>query len=311
MKSIYLGSLLAFLAVSVDAHGRMIAPPARGFMGRLDQFNFAPIDYDDDGLSAGGIGATSGGRHGVCGDPYSQASPREHETGGKYGLFPKYRERAITSCYAPGAVIDIDIQITANHRGSFTFGLCKLHGKNDKETEDCFVDLLQPNGNLQWPLPGGNKNFRLQYALPSNVECDGDAHCVLRWVYTGGNNAGVGPDGQEHFWNCADIYISNACNGTNPFPTPVPTHQPSPDDGSGGYYPPAPTTKAPKPTLVPTVTPRPTATTAPSTSTSPPTGAPGDKCNGQKNVCYWPASQQIVPYGKSDCALFSSFVWCP
>ncbi|OQR98859.1 hypothetical protein ACHHYP_07761 [Achlya hypogyna] len=280
--------VLTAIAGSVLGHGRMIAPPARGFMGRLDQFSFAPIDYDDDGLNAGGIGATTGGSHGVCGDP-------------------TVNERAITSCYAPGSTIDIDIQITANHRGGFFFALCKLNGRSDTETEACFQDLVQPNGNKQWKLPGGNKVFSMQYVLPAGLTCDGDSHCVLRWWYLGGNNPG-GPDQQENFWNCADIYISNSCAGTNPFPTPVPTDRPSPDDGSGGY-PPAPTTQTSKPT----VTPKPTTTVTPTKSQTPtltPTTAPGGQCDGKRNVCYWPATQQVVPYGQADCAQFSSFIWC-
>ncbi|KAF0713977.1 Aste57867_4123 [Aphanomyces stellatus] len=149
-----------------------------------------PPDYDDDGLSAGGIGSTSGGKYGVCGDPYNGV--REHETGGKYGLFPKYGAKAIAGCYKPGQVMDLAVQITANHKGYFQFGLCKLNSKGDKETEDCFQSLAQPNGEKQWQLPRGTQIFNMKYQLPAGVTCDGDSHCVLRWWYTGWNNAEVG-----------------------------------------------------------------------------------------------------------------------
>ncbi|KAF0708533.1 hypothetical protein As57867_004610, partial [Aphanomyces stellatus] len=149
-----LASALALVA-TVHAHGRMTFPPHRGWIGRLPNHKDIPIDYSDNGLNAGGIAQTSGGKHGVCGDAY--AGVREHETGGIYGLFPTLGAKAIGACYTPGQTIDITIQVTANHMGHFTFGLCKLNGKHDKETEECFQVLAQPNGQEQWPVPSGNQ----------------------------------------------------------------------------------------------------------------------------------------------------------
>ncbi|KDO27650.1 hypothetical protein SPRG_06921 [Saprolegnia parasitica CBS 223.65] len=202
-------AVLASSAVLTDAHGRLLTPPHRGWIGRLPDFKHVPIDYDDNGLSAGGVGVTSKGPHGTCGDLYSSATPRAHENGGKYGLFPTYGAKAIGGCYAPGATMKLEVQITANHKGYFTFGLCKLDKPSDVETEGCFQPLAQPNGQDKWPLPPGNDVFKMQYNLPRNVTCDGDAHCVLRWWYMGGNNWGAAA--QEQFWNCADIYISHTC----------------------------------------------------------------------------------------------------
>ncbi|KAF0712866.1 hypothetical protein As57867_004609, partial [Aphanomyces stellatus] len=187
----------------------MTLPPHHGYIGRLPNHKDIPIDYSDNGLNAGGIAQTSSGKHGVCGDAY--VGVREHETGGIYGLFPTLGANAIGACYTPGQTIDITIQVTANHMGHFTFGLCKLNGKHDKETVECFQVLAQPNGQEQWPVPSGNQDFTMKYTLPQGVTCDGDSHCVIRWVYEGGNNPGVGPLGQEWFWNCADVYISNTC----------------------------------------------------------------------------------------------------
>ncbi|KAF0689372.1 Aste57867_19177 [Aphanomyces stellatus] len=204
---------LALFAATTNAHGRMTKPAHRGYIGKLPEFkDVVPIDYSDNGLNAGGIAQTSGGKHGVCGDPYSGV--REHETGGTYGVFPTQGAKAIAACYAPGSTIDITVQVTANHMGVFHFGLCKLNGKADKETEECFQTLAQPNGQQTWPVSSGNQDFTTQWVLPQGVTCDGDSHCVLRWEYEGGNNPGVGPLGQEWFWNCADVYISNTCGAT-------------------------------------------------------------------------------------------------
>ncbi|RHZ08863.1 hypothetical protein DYB26_006835 [Aphanomyces astaci] len=206
--------IMAMMAHDASAHGRLLVPPHRGYIGSLPQFkDFVPKNYGDHSLNAGGIGQTKGGKHGICGDKFS--GKRLHETGGEYGKFPQHREKVIGACYAPGSTMDLQVQITANHKGYFEFGLCKLNSLNDKETEECFKTLVQPNGEKHWKLPTGAKTFNMQYMLPDGMSCDGDSHCVLRWHYVGWNNPDADINGQEHYWNCADIYVSNTC-GSNP-----------------------------------------------------------------------------------------------
>ncbi|CAK4086094.1 unnamed protein product [Aphanomyces euteiches] len=288
-STVVVGFLLALATTSVvqvvDAHGRMIDPPHRGYIGKLPQFSYIPKDYSDNGLNAGGISQTSGGQHGVCGDPYQGV--REHETGGLYGTFPTNRDKAIGACYAPGSTVTIQVQITANHKGYFEFGLCKLNNRHDKETESCFQSLVQPNGAKQWPLPAGAETFAMQYQLPSDVECNGDSHCVLRWWYVGGNNPGVGINGQEQFWNCADIYISKTC-GSNPPPSPssnVPvTSRPQIKN---------PTPSQPKPT--------------PSPSFAPP---PSGDCGSCTNCYYAPTQACYVGWTEAQCTSVPANTWC-
>ncbi|RHZ08967.1 hypothetical protein DYB31_011989, partial [Aphanomyces astaci] len=209
--------IMAMMVQDASAHGRLLVPPHRGYIGKLQQFSdFVPVNFGDHGLNAGGIGQTRGGKHGICGDRYS--GKRLHETGGEFAKFPQHREKVIGACYAPGSAMDLQVQLTANHKGYFEFGLCKLNSLNDKETEDCFKTLVQPNGEKDWQLPAGSKSFNMQYMLPDGLSCDGDSHCVLRWHYVGWNNPDVGIDGQEQFWNCADIYVSNSC-GSSPSPS--------------------------------------------------------------------------------------------
>jgi hypothetical protein len=279
-------AVLAMLAQDVAGHGRLLVPPHRGYIGKLAQFSaYVSPNYDDHGLNAGGIGQTSGGKHGVCGDPYNGV--RQHETGGTYAKFPQFREKVISGCYAPGATIDLQVQITANHYGYFEFGLCKLNALNDKETEECFQTLVQPNGQKDWKLPAGAQTFSMQYSLPAGVTCSGDSHCVLRWHYVGWNNPGSDINGQEHFWNCADIYISNTC-GSNPAPSPS---SPRPSSNS----PPSPSAK---PTLAP-YTPKPSSSVAPQ---------PG--CGGCGNCYYAPTKACFVGWTKWQCDSVSTFKWC-
>ncbi|RHY38835.1 hypothetical protein DYB30_011560 [Aphanomyces astaci] len=73
----------------------------------------------------------------------------------------------------------------------------------------------------------------------------------------------------------------------------------------------APMTTSPVPTTSASpVTTKPT--TSPVTTAKPTTNpTANDKCDGNRNTCFWPATRQLLPYSQSDCELFTSFVWCP
>ena len=206
-------SAAQFVSV-VNGHGRMTLPAHRGYMFKSGNKK-VPVDYNDHGLNAGGLSLTKGGKgqHGVCGDPFSEKSPRAHENGGKFGVFPKYGKDAIAQCYAPGATIDIKVHLTANHKGYFEYELCKLEKKGDVETEGCFKKLQKAGGGTKVDVPSDKKDFNDKYVLPKGVTCEGDSHCVLRWHYTCGNNQPVATATQEELWNCADVYVSSNCGG--------------------------------------------------------------------------------------------------
>ncbi|RHY85022.1 hypothetical protein DYB37_013008 [Aphanomyces astaci] len=211
MKTIAAFAALALAPVAVEGHGRLVTPPHRGYIGKLPKYApFVPPNWNDHSLNAGGVGATKDGQYGICGDPFTQASPRAHETGGTFGRFPQYGANVTGACYAPGAAMNLKVQLTANHKGFFEIGLCKLNGPKDVETEACFQPLVQPSGAAKYNVTPGDF-FDLTYVLPPGVTCEGESHCVLRWHYTGWNNWGASTWGQEHFWNCADIFISSKC----------------------------------------------------------------------------------------------------
>ncbi|RHY00135.1 hypothetical protein DYB37_002850 [Aphanomyces astaci] len=286
-----------------SAHGRLLVPPHRGYIGKLPQFSgLVPINFSDHGLSGGGIGQTKGGKHGICGDSYS--GKRLHETGGEFAKFPQHREKVIGACYAPGSTMDLQVQITANHKGYFEFGLCKLNSLNDKETEDCFKTLVQPNGEKDWQLPAGAKTFNMQYMLPDGVSCDGDSHCVLRWHYVGWNNPDADINGQEQFWNCADIYVSNTC-GSNPSPS---SSQPTPSTSTPSTSNPA-MTNAPKPTDPSSSTDTPTTTDTPSSTSGAP--QPVDpQCGGCTNCYYAVTNACFLGWSKAQCDSLDTYKWC-
>ena len=72
------------------------------------------------------------GKCGICGDPWL-AKPRAHEAPGG-----KFATGTIVASYTAGQTIDVQIQITANHAGTFTFKLCANNNVKQDPTEACF-----------------------------------------------------------------------------------------------------------------------------------------------------------------------------
>lgn len=82
----------------------------------------------------------NGGKCGVCGDPWHEPTPRLHESGGFYdtGLLGRR--------YTPGQIIDIEVELTANHKGYFELRLCPLTGDPSlTERQECFNKYLNTN----------------------------------------------------------------------------------------------------------------------------------------------------------------------
>ena len=68
---------------------------------------------------------------------------RLHELGGFYASKGYLGRR-----YSPGQVIDIEIDLTTNHKGFFELRLCPLSGDLLRaETQECF-DMYNTNSNL-------------------------------------------------------------------------------------------------------------------------------------------------------------------
>ncbi|RQM26000.1 hypothetical protein B5M09_013334, partial [Aphanomyces astaci] len=200
--------------------------------------------------------------------------------------------------------------------------------------------LVQPNGEKDWQLPAGAKTFNMQYTLPDGLSCDGDSHCVLRWHYVGWNNPDVGIDGQEQFWNCADIYVSNTNTcGSNTSPNasePAMTTAPKPNATKpnapkpnapkpnapkpnapkpkpnapkpNAPKPNAPKPNAPKPNAPKPNAPKPNTDTPPSTSGAPQPVDP--KCGKCTNCYYAPSKACFLWWSKEQCDAQDVYRWC-
>ena len=77
------------------------------------------------------------GQCGVCGDSWLESAPRKHESGGIYATGLKGRR------YTPGQIIDIEIELTANHWGYFELRLCPLEDPTKTERQECFNKFVQ------------------------------------------------------------------------------------------------------------------------------------------------------------------------
>ncbi|CAG9835450.1 unnamed protein product [Diabrotica balteata] len=191
----------------ISGHGYMLNPPGRSSMWRFHPT--ATPNYQDNQIFCGGAyvqNELNDGNCGVCGDAYTDPHPQENENTGKYG------QGIIAATYEAGSVIDVQIQLTANHLGNFTYSLCQLEDPNAPEPgEFCFEDLLLEDGSANYRVAEEDEVVYNRVRLPG-FQCP---RCVLRWTYKAGNNFGQCDDGQwrracgpqEHFRSCSDISI--------------------------------------------------------------------------------------------------------
>jgi len=211
------------------------------------------------------------GNHGICGDPYADATPRKHEAGGKYWT------GEIAGTYEQGGLINITTVVTTYHKGRFGYRICKIDGNSVASetaqlTEECFNNNVLVQADVPGAQAPGDRwqhlgathaegyqgTFEAVYQLPKNLVCDGvHSRCVLQWYYLTGNSCNPPNEPEqyaadylptcgaaqstypEEFWNCADIAI-NSASGSSPAPTqkPSPSPQPKPSPSSPSPSPP-------------------------------------------------------------------------
>lgn len=209
--------LISSLCATVWSHGRLLEPPSRTSMWRFG-YN-TPPDYDDNGHNCGGVGVQFGkndGKCGICGDPYD--GYRESEAGGPFA------QGIITRTYKTGGILNVLVQITANHKGYFEFHLCPHNNPKRRVTQECLdrYPLRLLDGKTKYFLENylSHSNFTLSLILPSRLTC---TQCVLQWKYTAGNTYNCDPvldkcctgcGNQEQFYACADIAITDKDDGS-------------------------------------------------------------------------------------------------
>ncbi|WAR31601.1 hypothetical protein MAR_034143 [Mya arenaria] len=201
--------LLLVLVTCCSAHGGMQEPPMRSLAWRYG-FDI-PINYDWNALYCGGFFKfnQSGGKCGLCGDPYD--GPFENDRGGLYdtGIIVRHYPAGLRQ-------IDVRFEFTTYHKGYVTFHLCP---NNEMTlTQACFdahpLQIVEGSSDDPYKFypPKDPKLHEVKVILPPDVVCD---RCVLQWIYKAGNSHGHHENGsscigcglQETFVNCADISI--------------------------------------------------------------------------------------------------------
>ncbi|XP_037092756.1 uncharacterized protein LOC119112633 [Pollicipes pollicipes] len=214
------------LQSTVDGHGRLQRPPCRASLWRYSGYD-TPADYNDNQLFCGGLThqVAQGGKCGICGDPYDEPVPRTHEIGGPY-----YRGYLVAN-YTAGSAIDVQVLLTANHKGYFQFKICPVPGFTTEATQECLdrhVLRLAGSDQTEYPIRPEYKEVRVRLQLPDGLTCE---HCVFQWRYHAGNSWGVCEDGsqaagcgpQEEFYGCSDVTIHPGGRTYSPRPTRRPT----------------------------------------------------------------------------------------
>eukprot|EP00092_Neocalanus_flemingeri_P037458 GFUD01040790.1.p1 GENE.GFUD01040790.1~~GFUD01040790.1.p1 ORF type:complete len:387 (-),score=70.30 GFUD01040790.1:134-1294(-) len=205
---------LAYVSLQISVisgHGRLMNPPSRNSMWRFGFIN--PINYNDNEVFCGGFSKQfefNDGKCGICGDSYDEPSPQHHETGGNYG------NGVITKTYVVGSVVDIEVEVTANHKGRFELKVCPVRAGRREATQDCLDQhpLSQLDDSPEFPIYETPHSLQLQRKakLPAGLVC---SRCVLQWTWVSANSWGdckngtlaLGCGPQETFRNCADIRI--------------------------------------------------------------------------------------------------------
>ena len=244
-KTLVFFCILSILSPGVCAHGLLMRPPARSI------FAVDPVDTCPQCLSAGGVGVLEqhDGLHGLAGDPWDQAVPRDHEAGGRY-------YRGVYATQIQASILDIEVLTTTNHYGRFEFRICKVSGgyetAAEREAEELTEACLNENQLVQahtpsaqevgaryfYATPGDPEVYRysMQYQLPEELVCDGvESHCVLQFQWQ--TLHGCKPEGwpeeyaldkaygdcgdpedpdifSEWFYNVADLVIVPPGNGS-------------------------------------------------------------------------------------------------
>ncbi|KAI8111081.1 hypothetical protein M9434_004654 [Picochlorum sp. BPE23] len=220
------------------------------------------------------------GVNGICGDPYLQVKPRDHEANGKFWTgVPK-------ATFKEGQVVNLNVFVTAYHKGNFEFRVCKINGLTAEDeasqlTEECLdagqlyqadVPGAQVPGNKYYfigptseGLTGSNWDYNMKFKLPEGLNCDGKtSRCVMQWHWITGNSCnppetpakynspqlttcGRNSPYPEEFWNCADILIepTSSTSDTPPSPNPPSPNPPLPNPPSPN--PPSPNPPSPNP----------------------------------------------------------------
>ena len=255
-------SILFFIIPTVLGHGNCVVPRFRGTLNThslgIKSLEIPGLDYDNcpHCLNGGGKGAVMTAANGIwrlydplnadlpprhdaghCGDPITDAPPRAHENGGRFGPPKNY---PIVASYSEGQIIEITADITTNHNGFFQFFICNAAKCGGDISDACFqnghcqelyrvktpecesqnsvecgpVDPHYP-GRFYVPCRKGDhvgEHFiggkYMQYKLPDGFST---SHAVIQWYWATANSCN--PPGYLEYFNQFPMPGWGSCPG--------------------------------------------------------------------------------------------------
>mmetsp|Transcript_3313 Transcript_3313/g.7203 ORF Transcript_3313/g.7203 Transcript_3313/m.7203 type:complete len:518 (+) Transcript_3313:241-1794(+) len=222
LRLILCAALYLTLPNPVCGHGYLMSPRSRNYVAAPSQ----------DGRWSGGTASS----------PLVDPNPHSLNRGGLCGISPLEGGTSYTlpqnalggamplnvqATYEQGATIDVEVVLTAHHRGHFEFKACPLAQHGDVPTQDCFDDYeLEFVEDLIYGAPkddahpcrayippatdstetAGNpsgKRYRYRYKLPSDLN---GAIVLLQWHYVTGNSCvDVGYNEYDFPWSTPNL----------------------------------------------------------------------------------------------------------
>lgn len=210
LRSLLCGVVLLYCAQWVHAHGFLQLPASRNYIANKQGREFCHHCLSAGGpfvvqsLTPGGLfpqteTSKSAVRSSLCGESASiPASSRAYNP----APVPQLSSLPV---YSPGQEFDMEVVITAHHRGHFEFRLCDASTLSDPRTvtwaclsqhllqrvsvpgEISPVDVNHPDRYYAEPecAPGYNKTMKMRYRMPSTITCE---RCVMQWWWVTANS---------------------------------------------------------------------------------------------------------------------------
>jgi hypothetical protein len=159
-------------------HGFMREPPSRA-SAWLEDPDFVECckNYAYNQMFCGGTmhqWELNGGKCGICGDAWDEE--KKFERGGVHYLGKIVRK------YDAGAIVPVEVVITANHKGFIEFRLCNVDRWKTDATQECLnktvLDVFNTNNDnpKRYLIHEDVHIANLQIVLPAELSCH---HCVL------------------------------------------------------------------------------------------------------------------------------------
>jgi len=186
-------ALLALVSLpsSIHGHGYLKTPRSRNYVANKDGV-WSPLLATNPLIESEPQSANIGGTLAQCGI----ISDRNYDFP-KNALGGDLSQPRTQACYQPGSVIDVEVTLTAHHKGHFEFKACPVV-PYQVPTQACFDEhpmtfvsdpLYGANLDVNYPerayIPSSVLNFSYKFKLPDGMSAD---MVLIQWKYITANS---------------------------------------------------------------------------------------------------------------------------